>query len=172
MNRPIVNLEELSFLPLPDAFAPQGDAATRYAPRLAMIGAHLGTRKLGCNVIALAPGKRAFPFHSHRSNEELFIVLSGHGEIRIGAARHSIRAGDIVSCVAGGPETAHQIINSGSVELRYLAISTKYSPDIAEFPDSNKYSVIVDETADDDGVRHGLRTVEYHGSAVGYWDGE
>jgi hypothetical protein len=35
------------------------------------------------------------------------------------------RSGDVIACPAGGRETAHQIINTGTDELRYLAVSTK-----------------------------------------------
>jgi uncharacterized cupin superfamily protein len=86
-----------------------------------MLGRQLGALKLGLNLIALAPGKRAFAFHSHRVNEEMFYVVAGRGEMRLGENRHALHAGNVVACPAGGPETAHQIINTGDEELRYLA---------------------------------------------------
>ena len=36
------------------------------------------------NLTAVPPGKRAFPFHNHRVNEEMFFILEGTGEVRIG----------------------------------------------------------------------------------------
>jgi hypothetical protein len=44
-------------------------------------------------------------------------VLEGEGEIRIGDAKHPIRKGDFIACPPGGPETAHQIINTGVPRL-------------------------------------------------------
>jgi len=42
----------------------------------------------------------------------MFFVVEGQGELRLGDARHPIRAGDIVACPPGGPETAHHILNT------------------------------------------------------------
>lgn len=171
MSRPIINIDAVDLQPLPAAFAATGDAAQRYAPRIAMLGARIGAQKLGYNMTALPPGKRAFPFHNHRVNEEMFFVLDGTGEIRIGEARYPLRAGDIVACPAGGPETAHQIINTGAVELRYLAVSTQASPEIAEYPDSGKYGVLARFVAAD-GQSQDFRVIGRQDESIGYWDGE
>jgi len=72
------------------------------------------------------------------------VVLAGSGEIRIGDETFPIRAGDIIACPAGGHETAHQIINTESQELRYLAISTQQSPEIAEYPDTGRFGVLAE----------------------------
>ena|ERR1700733_2347792 len=158
---PIVNLANVELKPFP-APAP-GDVAERFEARFAHVGAAIGSQKLGYNVTAVPPGKRAFPFHCHRVNEEMFFVLEGEGEVRIGDARHPIKKGDFIACVAGGPETAHQIVNTGSVELRYLGVSTKMSPEIAEYPDSKKFGILAD---------HGFRFVSRADQSLGYWDGE
>jgi uncharacterized cupin superfamily protein len=71
----------------------------------------------------------------------MFFVLQGSGEIRIGEARYPIRTGDIIACPAGGKETAHQIINTGTGELRYLAVSTEHCLEMALYPDSGKFAV-------------------------------
>lgn len=137
--RPIINLADIELSPLPPPYAPTGAAAEHYAPRLARLGSLLGSHRLGANLVALAPGKRAFPFHSHRASDEVFYVLQGQGELRHGAHTYPIRAGDFIACPAGGPETAHQIHNSGAEELRYLAIGTNASPDIVEYPDTQQF---------------------------------
>lgn len=172
MSRPVINLDEVELQPMPPAFTPTGDAAQRYAPRIGPIGARLGARQLGYNITALPPGKRAFPFHNHRVNEEMFFVIEGSGEIRIGEARYPLRAGDIVACPAGGAETAHQIINTGDIELRYLAVSTQLSPEIAEYPDSGKYGVMASYGADADGQPRSFRAVGRLGESLDYWEGE
>ena len=118
MSGPVINLDQLEFHPWG-----HGD---RFAARIGAIGARIGARKLGYNLTVVLPGKRAWPFHSHRVNEELFFILDGSGEIRIGERRYPLRSGDLVACPPGGPETAHQIINrSETEELRYLSISTQ-----------------------------------------------
>src|ERR1700761_4363826 len=95
MKTPIVNLDTLDPQPLPPEFAPTGAAAERYAPRIARIGGMVGAKKLGYCLIVLEPGKRAVAFHHHRVNEEMFLVIEGEGEVRIGQEKHAIRAGDV-----------------------------------------------------------------------------
>ena len=122
--------------------------------------------KLGYNVTALPPGKSAFPFHAHRINEEMFLVLEGTGEVRIGATRHPIRAGDVIACPPGGPETAHQIVNTSSGELKYLAVSTRLSPEIAEYPDTGRFGVLAEFPPGPDGKLQGLRFMGRAGESL------
>jgi uncharacterized cupin superfamily protein len=42
----------------------------------------------------------------------------------------------VVACPTGGPEVAHQIINTGVADLRYLALSTQVAVEICEYPDT------------------------------------
>ncbi|KND55684.1 Cupin region [Candidatus Paraburkholderia kirkii] len=143
MKPPIVNLDTLDPQPLPPQFAPTGAAAERYAPRIARIGGLLSAKKLGYSLIVLEPGKRAFPFHHHRVNEEMFFVIEGEGEVRLGNEKHAIRARDVIACPPGDDETAHQIVNTGTQALRYLAISTVLSPEVVEYPDTGRQAVLV-----------------------------
>jgi uncharacterized cupin superfamily protein len=135
MTRRIRNLADFELEPLGN-----GD---RFAARIGRISPQLGAQKLGYNLTVVPPGKRAFPFHSHRANEEMFFILEGTGELHYGGERRAVRAGDVVACPPGGPETAHQLINtSETAELRYLAVSTKLSPEMAEYPDSGNLGVL------------------------------
>lgn len=168
MKSQIVNLATAALAPLPPGMAPQGSALDHYDPRVAMLGLQVGAEKLGYNLIALPPGKRGFPFHSHRTNEEAFLVIVGTGEVRLGSGRFPIGPGDLISAPAGGPETAHQIINTGSQELRYLAISTRETPDVIEYPDTGKFRVL------DIGRRggDGFDAMRAPAPSADYWEGE
>jgi uncharacterized cupin superfamily protein len=170
--KPIINIADVELKSQPAAFAATGAAAERYEARMGRIAPLVGAQKLGYNITAVPPGKRAFPFHNHHVNEEMILVLEGAGEVRIGETTYPIRQGDIVACPAGGKETAHQIINSGSVELKYLAVSTKQSPEIAEYPDSGKFGVLAEYPAGTDGKPRGFRFVGRAEQNLGYWDGE
>ncbi len=117
-------------------------------------------------------GKRAFPFHSHRVNEEMFFVLEGEGELRIGEQRFPIRPGDAIACPTGGSESAHQIVNTSASDLKFLAVSTRLSPDIAEYPDSKKFGVLADFGPDPSGQPRGLRFLGRPDGSLDYWDGE
>ena len=142
MLRPIVNIADVSLDPTsPNWAVATGHSAEDFAAKTGAIGARIGARKLGYNITAVPPGKRAAPFHSHPAKEEMFFVLHGSGEVRIGEARYPIRPGDIIACPAGGKETAHQIINTGTEELRYLAVSTEHSLEMAQYPDSGRFAV-------------------------------
>jgi uncharacterized cupin superfamily protein len=171
MNR-IINIAEVELLPRPAAFAAKGAAAERFDARMGFIGTRLGAQKLGYNITAVPPGKRAFPFHNHQVNEEMFFVLEGVGEVRIGDEKYPLRAGDVIACPAGGKETAHQIVNTGTVELKYLGVSTRLSPDIAEYPDSDKFGVLAEYAPGADGKPRGFRFVGRDTLNVDYWEGE
>lgn len=171
MTKPIINIDSIELQPFPPGYAPEGDTAERFDPRMCLIGDEIGAQKLGYNITALPPGKRAFPFHNHRVNEEMFFVLSGKGEIRIGEMTYPIRSGDIIACPPGGPETAHQIINNSDEELRYLAISTEQSPEIVEYPDSGKFGALANFTEADGGPRV-FRFIGREEQVVDYWEGE
>lgn len=168
----IVNISDIELQPFPPGYAPTGDAAQRFEARIGRVSMQLGAKQLGYNITAVPPGKRAFPFHNHRVNEEMFFVLEGEGEVRIGEERHAIRRGDIVACPPGGPDSAHQIINTSTAELRYLAVSSKLSPEICEYPDSNKYGILGDFGVGQDGKPQVVRLITRQGETVDYWEGE
>lgn len=136
MTRPVINIGDVEFQPRTTVPTPVAD---RFEATFARIGLLVGAKQLGYNITAVPPGKSAFPYHSHRVNEEMFFVLQGTGEVKIGADTYPLRAGDIVACLADGPEAAHQIINTGKEELRYLAVSTQRAPEIWEYPNSGKF---------------------------------
>ncbi|MGS0997623.1 cupin domain-containing protein [Rhodanobacter sp. UC4451_H18] len=170
MTKPVLNLADVvvqsaADTPIP-AGLPQGATAERYDLRWGEVASRIGARQLGCNLTVVAPGKSACPFHSHRAEEEMFVILDGDGELRYGDTRYPVRAGDIIACPTGGPETAHQIINTGATEMRYLAISTVAPAEVCEYPDSGKFGAFADATAAR--FRHIGRTAD----ARDYWEGE
>lgn len=172
MTKPILNIADAVLQPRPAGFAAKGSAADKFDARMAFIGPKIGAQKLGYNVTAVPAGKRAFPFHNHRVNEEMFFILEGSGEVRIGSETYPIRKGDIIACPPGGKETAHQIVNTGAEELRYLAVSTKMSPEIAEYPDSGKFGVLAEFPGAPGEKPQQFRFVGRDTNQVDYWDGE
>lgn len=166
MSSPIVHLDELQF-------TRDMRHGARFEAKLAPVAPVLGARKLGYNVTVVQPGKRAFPFHNHHANEEMFFILEGEGTLRFGAAEYAVRKGHFICCPCGGPEVAHQLINTGSGELRYVAVSTTIDTDVFQYPDSGKFGAV--------GGRHPGRPVaeaSFSGkfvpesAGVEYWDGE
>jgi uncharacterized cupin superfamily protein len=172
MPKPIINIADIELEPRPSAFAPSGSAAERFDAKMGFIAPRIGAQKLGYNITAVPPGKCAFPRHNHHVNEEMFFILQGSGELRVGDDRYPVRVGDVIACPAGGKEVAHQILNSGTEELRYLAVSTKLSPEIAEYPDSGKFGVLAEFPASADGQPQHFRFVGRESQNVDYWESE
>jgi uncharacterized cupin superfamily protein len=102
------------------------------------IGPLLGAKDLGYSYDVVPPGKRSCPFHSHRGEEEMFFIVRGEGTLRYGAETRKLRAGDVICCPTGGPETAHQIINDSNADLASLSVSTMMPAEVCEYPDSKK----------------------------------
>ena len=168
MAPPILNIADANSTDLADLSRMMGSElpGARFGGRMAPMGNRLGMKKLGCNVTEVAPGKSAFPFHSHRSNEELFFVIEGEGRLRFGTETFAVRAGDVVGCPPGGPEVAHQFVNTGTAPLKLLAVSTMLQPEVCHYPDSGKFAVL--DGAGPQGFRH-VGRAEHN---VDYWEGE
>ena len=167
-RKSILNIADVEL----EAFPVPATLADRFEARLGELGGPLGSRQLGYMLTVVPPGKRAFPYHSHRVNEEMFFVIEGEGELRFGSERHPIRAGDVIACPAGGPEVAHQIVNTGTRELKYLGVSTMLSPEVVEYPDSRKFGVRAEIGPDADGRAQRFRFNGRPDSGLDYWDGE
>jgi uncharacterized cupin superfamily protein len=105
------------------------------------IGRALGFYRLGAMLHIVQPGEAAFGFHRHHGCDELFFILSGTGEYRAGEERIAIKPGDCLGAPAGG--FAHQIINTGSEDLRYLGISNIGDADLVEHPETGEASVAI-----------------------------
>ena len=172
MQRPVINLADLEVRTASEDRAPHGDGADKYDIRWAEIGSRVGARKLGYNLTVVAPGKRNCPFHSHHAEEEMFLILEGNGEIRIGDETFPIRTGDVVACPPGGPETAHQLHNTGDAELKVLAVSTTESPEICDYPDSGKFGVLAFFGAGPDGRPQMFAHVGRATDSRDYWEDE
>jgi uncharacterized cupin superfamily protein len=171
MSKHIVNIDDVVIEDRPAFLQPTGDAGRRFASRSGQVGTRIGATKLGYNICVVPPGKRAFPIHNHHANEEMFFVLQGSGEVRIGAEQYPIRTGDFIASPPGGPELAHQIVNTGNEELRYLAVSTMIMPETVEYPDSGKVATYSRQTAPDGTLRI-VRQIGRPASSIDYWDGE
>lgn len=124
-------------------------------------------KKLGAGVDILPPGKRAVPYHFHYAQEEMFVILEGEGTLRVADELLPIHAGDVI-CIPAGPEYPHQLINTSRARLVYLSISTQEYPEIAEYPDSQKYMAYTKQ----EGPILRRRKMQRAGTALDYWDGE
>ena len=165
MSLPVVNIHDAQ------SFSNQPEDSARFGARIAPLSAALGMAGLGAMYVTVEPGRRAFPFHNHLGNDEMFIILEGEGLYRFGADEFTVKSGDVCAAPSGGPETAHTLINSGRKDLKSIGISPSNDPDIAEYPDSGKFAAL--------GIAPGPSFFEAHIRHVGrredardYWEGE
>ena len=163
MNRPVINLADI---PLRD-----GGNGAAFKAKVGSFGPMIGSTGIGAMLHVVEPGEKAFPFHAHHQIHELFVILEGEGTYRFGKERYPIKAGDICAAPTGGPEVAHQIVNTGTVTLKYLGISTKAETEVVEYPDSGKFAAMsrFDWAKPEAG---GIRYVGRAGNSLGYFDGE
>ena len=156
--KPLINLDEIKLHSHED-----GPFCGQYG----VIGEAIGAKKLGYNLTVCPPGKKVCPFHNHHINEEMFFILEGEGILRFGEEEYPLRKNDVIACPPGKRNVAHQIINTGQTDLKYLAISTLERGDICEYPDSNKVGVFVGEYGNMD-----LRLMFRAEQSVDYFHGE
>ena len=84
----------------------------------------------------IPPGKANYPFHSHASEWEFYMIVSGTGVMRAGKKGVKIKAGD---CLLHPPGEAHQMINNGKVDLVYYCVANNAPTDVWHYPDSGKW---------------------------------
>lgn len=158
MKKPVINLSEIT------EFTHQASDSGKFESRYAGISELIGAKDLGYNLSIVPSGKTSCPFHNHRVNEELFIIIQGSGTLRYGDKEYPLKENDIIACPPGDRKTAHQILNTGESDLKYLGISTKQACEICEYPDSDKIMAF-DSNSD-------LRHMTFTDSKVEYLDGE
>lgn len=160
--KPIINIADA---PVGQTLS-HGDA---FGGTVSPLASPVGGRLLGANVTRVPPGKAAFPIHHHYANEEHFFIVSGSGTLRLGDAVHPVRAGDYIVTPPGGPEVAHQLINTGAEELVYLGLSTRIAPEVVGYPDTGKVMMTTALFP-----QPGFRALVERSNldTVGYWDGE
>jgi uncharacterized cupin superfamily protein len=117
--------------------------------------------KLGAGFDILEPGKIGCPYHYHLAQEEMFVILEGEGTLRVAGERVPVRAGDVI-VIPPGPEYPHHLINTGSVPMKYLSISTQERPEICYYPDSNKLGAFAKDH----------RLMQRKGESLDYWTDE
>ena len=129
----------------------------------AWVGAHVDAELIGGSMYELEAGDRLWPYHTHHANEEWMIVLRGRPILRTPEGEQELQEGDVV-CFKRGREGLHQVRNATEEPIRVLMLSTLLAPDVVEYADSGKVSVV-----DAKGKR---LFREFRGPDAEYWEGE
>jgi uncharacterized cupin superfamily protein len=129
----------------------------------AWVGARIESELIGGSMYELEPGNRLWPYHTHHGNEEWMIVLRGRPTLRTPDGERQLDEGDVVA-FRRGKEGAHQVRNDTDGPIRVLMLSTLLAPDIVEYLDSGKVSVV--------GAKGERLFREFRGRDAEYWEGE
>jgi len=78
----------------------------------------IGLAAFGMNVIRLAPRQRG-RIHSHREQEEVYVVLEGELTLVVEGEERVLRADDVARV---GPGVRRQLVNAGASRLVLLAL--------------------------------------------------
>lgn len=104
------------------------------------LGLLIGARKLGYQIVTLAPGKRFCPLHAEDHEEELFIVWEGEATVRTLRGEITCRPGDVMA-FPPGDIGAHQLINRSDKPCRVFMLGMEGLGSVAYYPDSDKVLV-------------------------------
>ena len=127
------------------------------------MGARIDAELIGGSMYELEPGDRLWPYHTHHGNEEWMIVFRGRPTLRTPEGEEQLTEGDVVA-FRRGKDGAHQVRNDTDAPIRVLMLSTLLAPDVVEYLDSGKVSVV-----DAKGER---LFREFRGRDAEYWEGE
>jgi uncharacterized cupin superfamily protein len=108
----------------------------RVRQKIRRVGDMLGAETTGLRHVRIAPGAHGTPHHCHGAEEELFVVLGGAGEVRLGEDRFPVARGAVVARPPG-TGVAHSFV-AGEPGLELLGWGTREPNDIAYYPDSGK----------------------------------
>ena len=81
---------------------------------------HLDSQHLGVSYWRYAPGVRSPAAHSHREQEEAYVVVGGSGRIRLDDEVHPIRRWDVIRV---SPETV-RAFEAGEDGLELIAVGS------------------------------------------------
>ena len=100
------------------------------------VGVFGGGHPFDLELVRVAPNRAAWPFHSHSAQWELYVIISGKGEVRTPSETVAVGVGDVF---IHPPEEAHQLRNVGSDDLVYYVIADHAPADVVRYPDSDKW---------------------------------
>ncbi len=92
-------------------------------------------------LVTVPKGKTYCPYHSHSSETEFYLVVSGRGNVRDKDGSTIVEAGD---AFLFAPGEAHQLSNAGEEDFVYYVIADNPRGDTCHYPDSGKFAVIKD----------------------------
>src|SRR6476646_714075 len=99
-------------------------------------------------LVRIPKGKSLCPYHAHAAESELYLVVSGRGNVRAKNGVTEVGPGD---AFLFQPGEAHQLTNSGNEDFVYYVIADNprsggATGDSCYYPDSGKWAVVREES--------------------------
>ena len=115
-------------------------------------------------LVRIPKGKTLCPYHAHAAESELYLVVSGRGNVRDKNGITEVGPGD---AFLFQPGEAHQLSNAGAEDFVYYVIADNprsggATGDSCYYPDSGKWAVSTD----------GHEELIVKGNETDYFDGE
>lgn len=115
-------------------------------------------------LVRIPKGKSLCPYHAHAAESELYLVVSGHGNVRVKDGITEVGPGDAFFFQPG---EAHQLSNAGDEDFVYYVIADNprsggATGDSCYYPDSGKWAVAKERNEE----------VIVRGTETDYFDGE
>ena len=115
-------------------------------------------------LVRIPKGKSLCPYHAHAAESELYLVVSGRGNVRDKNGITEVGPGD---AFLFQPGEAHQLTNAGNEDFVYYVIADNprsggTTGDSCYYPDSGKWAV----------TREGSEELIVKGTETDYFDGE
>ena len=115
-------------------------------------------------LVRIPKGKSLCPYHAHAAESELYVVVSGRGQVRDKNGVTEVEPGDAFLFQPGEP---HQLSNGGNEDFVYYVIADNprsggVTGDSCYYPDSGKWAV----------AREGCEELIVKGNETDYFDGE
>jgi uncharacterized cupin superfamily protein len=126
--------------------APEQTFSHPFNPNSQMHGTSLsnetGLSRIGVHLLRIPPGREAYVYHSHHTEEEWCYVLSGQGLAVVDGVEHALGPGDFLGFPT--PSVAHLLKNPSATEdLVYLSGGERRDAEVADFPELGKRLVRV-----------------------------
>ncbi|XHR28679.1 MAG: cupin domain-containing protein [Chthoniobacteraceae bacterium] len=135
----MLKIAHLSEIPARQVRSPQGkyqlkrQSVSEALGGIKDVGEWGGGHPFDVEFFTIPPNAANFPLHAHAAQWEMYLILSGSGEVRGADGSKPIAAGDHVMFAPGEP---HQIRNTGETDLTYYVVTNQPRADIVTYPDT------------------------------------
>ena len=102
------------------------------------VGLWGGGHPFDLELTRMPSGATNFPLHQHSVQWEMYIILSGEGEVGGGLIKRKVEAGDVF---IAEPEQRHNLKNVGTVDLVYYVVATNQPADVTYYNETDEWSV-------------------------------